>query len=133
MLNVKFPEQHQRSGTNITTFTFHTQLWLPEEHDQEQEVAEQPDDDEERVEDEDDDEEPGVLAEQGPEVGRAEVHRGVAVQAGQELHQWLDEGGVNPAYRLSGVLVVPTAVVQLQYKSHTRLFLYLFYCLRPPV
>ena len=77
---------------------FCTEISLPEEHDEEQEVAEEPDDDEERVEEDDDDEEPGVVTEQGPEVGGAEVHRGVAVQAGQELHQGLDEGGVNSSH-----------------------------------
>ena len=77
---------------------FLIQTSLPEQHDEEQEVAEEPQDDEERVEEDDGDEEPGVVTEQGPEVGGAEVHRGVAVQAGQELHQGLDEGGGNSSH-----------------------------------
>ena len=94
-LSIKFPQHHQRSGTNIT---FYTEISLPEQHDQEQEVAEEPDDDEERVEEDDDDEEPGVVTEQRPEVGPAEVHGGVAVQAGQQLHQWLDQSRVNASH-----------------------------------
>ena len=74
------------------------EISLPQEHDQEQQVAEEPDDDEERVEEDDDDEEPGVVTEQGPEVGGAEVHCGVAVQASQQLHQWLDQSRVDTAH-----------------------------------
>ena len=112
---------------------FCTDISLPEEHDEEQEVAEEPDDDEERVEEDDDDEEPGVLGEQRPEMRLAEVHCGVAVQASQQLHQWLDQSRVDTAHWLPGVSsVVTTAVVELQYKSHARLFLYLFYGRRRP-
>ena len=95
MLNFRTNTRDQRSGTNITKFTFHTEISLPQEHYQEQEIAEEPDDDEEGVEEDDDDEEPGVVTEQRPQVGSAEVHRGVAVQAGQQLHQGLDQSWVD--------------------------------------
>ena len=88
----------------------------PEEHDQQESVAEESEDDEERVEEDDDDEEPGVVSEEGAEVRGAEVHRGVAVEAGEELHERLDESRVNSTNRISSVIVPAGAVVKLQHK-----------------
>ena len=81
----------------------------PEQHDEQQEVTEKAEDDEESIEDDDNDEEPGVFAEERPEVGGGEVHRGVAVEAGQQLHERLDESRMDAANRI--ILVVSAAVI----------------------
>ena len=55
-------------------------------------------------------------------MGGGEVHRGVAVEAGQELHERLDESGVDSAHRVrlvvSGVIV--SAVLELKEKTEMR-------------
>ena len=61
-------------------------MW-PEEHDEQEEVAEDAEEDEEGVEDDHGDQQPGVGAEQPPQVGLRQVHRLVRVHTSQQLQR----------------------------------------------
>ena len=63
---------------------------LPQQHDEEKEISEEPDDNEDDVEDDHGDQEPGVRAEQLPEVRLGQVHSLITVQVGKELRDISD-------------------------------------------